>query len=117
MTEADFDINSLNATSGLLITAASLIFGMIGENLFPGRFAIVSLCSALVMLSIYTANPLMKRGAAKIFVILYVFIHLAVISIPGLKDSDFHPVLLMLFFIADYVIMVILLRKIVLYRK
>lgn len=62
------------------------------------------------LIAVYTANGMLKHMGAKVFILIYVLLHVAAVALPFTHDTDYAGPVLLPFVIADYVLMVLGLR-------
>jgi len=109
MGKEKFDINALTLKPALAITFFGLVGGLLVDAyVFPDRGRIAGFSTAMSLVAVYTATPVVKYLGAKIFILI---LHIALVALPFTHDSDYGGPLLIPFAIADYVLMVFALRK------
>jgi hypothetical protein len=106
-----FDINALALRPAIVIASISLVIAIVtNETLLPDRGRIVAFSTLMSLVAVYTTKPMLKHIGAKLFVLGYVLLHVALIALPFTHDSDYAGPLLLPFVIGDYVLMVFALR-------
>lgn len=111
MDKDKFDINALALRPAIAIVLATLVVALlVDQYLLPHRGRIVGFSTSMALIAVYTAKPMLKHIGAKVFIVGYVLLHLAVIALPFTHDSDYAGAILLPFIIADYVLMVFALR-------
>jgi hypothetical protein len=111
MDKGKFDISALALRPGIVIALISLVSAMLANQfLLPDRGRIVFFSTLMSLIAVYTAKPMLKHIGAKVFILSYVLLHLALVVLPFTHDTDYGSPVLLPFVIADYVLMVFGLR-------